>query len=543
MAEEAERKLSPAQVQRLELIFRKMDTDGSGQLELEEMRDISDGDEELMETLQIMDWDESGTVSLSEWLEHFETMVNECPDYDANMLITDFEDLIPQKIRDRVVDAQQLATVGPDAGDPSSTVSSSLQECEAILKNLRINLDPSCLKTLDQVGEGYFAEVYRADYSGTTVAMKRFRTPVGQSEPDHDFIEVFKLELGHLCQLRHPNIVMLIGACISPTSLITEYCENGNLFEMLKDKNRTLSWPQRVQMALDEARGISHMHVQTPPIIHRDLKSLNLLLDKNLGLRVCDFGLARARPPQGTLMTKECGTYQWMAPEVLSGGWYSEQADVFSFGVNLWEICTCKIPHEGKNPKKAALAALRGDVRLTLDAAVAKEVPPEYRDLMERCWAVKPTQRPTMHQAVEILEALVMKLGPHKVVDLTELHEQAERHEVQQKELHETHSAAITQQAQAHDDVVKEALAQQAAQFEARIAKMQRTHRAALDAARAAAAAAATDTAGKVAGRSLSVKLNLGMSKIPSDMVSALELLTSSLDESERKVDEILALL
>lgn len=184
-------------------------------------------------------------------------------------------------------------------------------------------------------------------------------------------IRDFHSEVALMRALRHPNIVIFMGLVMDPVCLVTEYCHNGNLFDLLHDTIEDeqgehyavkIPWQRRVRIALDVARGMNFLHTSTPVIIHRDLKSLNILVDEKWTAKVSDFGLSRFKVLIESLylikqsatahgmMTGQCGTYQWMAPEVIGGHIYTEKADVFSFGINLWELLTRKIPYDGMQP-------------------------------------------------------------------------------------------------------------------------------------------------------------------------------------------------
>jgi mitogen-activated protein kinase kinase kinase 9 len=135
--------------------------------------------------------------------------------------------------------------------------------------------------------------------------------------------------------LRHPNIVMFLGACTKPPhfAIVLEYCEGGTIWALLQKQSQELSWEERRDLALDVARGMNYLHERTIPILHRDLKSLNLLLDHKRRVKLADFGWTKGLQ---NYMTGKIGTYQWMAPEVISAYQYTEKADVFSFGIILW---------------------------------------------------------------------------------------------------------------------------------------------------------------------------------------------------------------
>jgi len=144
--------------------------------------------------------------------------------------------------------------------------------------------------------------------------------------------------------LRHPNIVMFLGACTKPPNfaIVLEYCSGGTLWSLLQQKSIELSWEDRRQLALDTAKGMNYLHDRPTPILHRDLKSLNLLLDESKRVKLADFGWTKGLQ---NYMTGKIGTYQWMAPEVISAFQYTEKADIYSFGIILWEIASREAPY------------------------------------------------------------------------------------------------------------------------------------------------------------------------------------------------------
>ena len=142
-----------------------------------------------------------------------------------------------------------------------------------------------------------------------------------------------------MSRLNHFNVVRFYGVSRDVGSrfsvdgslyLVTEYMPKGSLWEVLRSRDSALSEGMRYQMALDIARGMSYLHSLQPPILHRDLKALNLLVDNSFNVKVADFGIARPRVDDTMTF---CGTPKWTAPEVLRMNSYSEKADVFSFGV------------------------------------------------------------------------------------------------------------------------------------------------------------------------------------------------------------------
>lgn len=119
------------------------------------------------------------------------------------------------------------------------------------------------------------------------------------------------------------------------------------------------------------------------PILHRDLKSLNIVLDKAANAKLTDFGWTRLKAKK---MTAKIGTYQWMAPEVIAGFKYTEKADVFSYGIILWELLTRQPPYYGIDGTEVSLKVVKEDLRPEIKSDQQKSAPPEFIDLMKRCW-------------------------------------------------------------------------------------------------------------------------------------------------------------
>jgi len=159
-----------------------------------------------------------------------------------------------------------------------------------------------------------------------------------------------------MTSIHHVNVVKLIGACLKEPDifLVTEYMTRGDLFSILHSDDIVIEVPHRKIFALDIAKGMAYLHSQN--IIHRDLKTFNLLVNDEWIVKVADFGLAKViNDSVDTKNMTACGTTAWAAPEVLRNQTYSFQADVFSFGVCLWEICTREEPFENMNAAKIVI--------------------------------------------------------------------------------------------------------------------------------------------------------------------------------------------
>lgn len=206
-------------------------------------------------------------------------------------------------------------------------------------------LDPTEIKLCEKIGSGSFGDVWRGEWAGIEVAVKKI-TKASITDKD---IQSFRDEVDIMSKLRHPNVVQFLGACLSPEiMLVTEYASRGSLFGLLQNKNNQISWGQAVRISLDIAKGILYLHTRNPPIVHRDIKSLNILVMRDWKAVVADFGLTKIK--KAGYLDTYCGSPAWTAPEVLRGQQYDESADVYSFGVVLWEILTRQAPYPGVEP-------------------------------------------------------------------------------------------------------------------------------------------------------------------------------------------------
>ncbi|PIA34214.1 hypothetical protein AQUCO_03800064v1 [Aquilegia coerulea] len=244
------------------------------------------------------------------------------------------------------------------------------------------------------VGEGAFGDVRKATWHESEVAVKVMKKEIQDSE-----IKKFQTEVSIMKSARHPNIVQFMGVVsrFPHPAIVTEFVSGGSLHD--KIKTRRLSQGRRLSIALDVARGMNYLHCFKPPIVHLDLKSPNILLDSHLGAKICDFGLARFRA--GTFIPSKyvAGTPKWSAPEAFKDEPANEKADVYSFGVILWELVTWKEPWSGYDPHQVITAVSLLNERLAIPANTC----PELVSLMESCWKESPEERPTAELIVRTL--------------------------------------------------------------------------------------------------------------------------------------------
>ncbi|KAJ9708053.1 hypothetical protein PVL29_000222 [Vitis rotundifolia] len=204
--------------------------------------------------------------------------------------------------------------------------------------------------TQNFLGEGGFGSVYKGYLpDGREIAVKQLKIGGGQGERE------FKAEVEIISRIHHRHLVSLVGYCISENRrlLVYDYVPNNNLYFHLHEEGRAvMDWATRVKVAAGAARGIAYLHEDCHPrIIHRDIKSSNILLDYSFEAWVSDFGLAKLALDADThVTTRVMGTFGYMAPEYASSGKLTEKSDVFSFGVVLLELITGRKPVDVSQP-------------------------------------------------------------------------------------------------------------------------------------------------------------------------------------------------
>jgi len=259
------------------------------------------------------------------------------------------------------------------------------------------NIDYRDLENVIQIGGGNFGQVSKGTYFGTEVAIKQLL-----DVDDKDMHKYIEREMATLRDMRHPNVVQFMGLSRNVTDvyIITEYIGGGDLRKILKDEAIPMPWLLRSRIATDVAYAMTFLH--SKGLIHRDLKSNNLLVGDNWKVKVCDFGFSR-RVNKGELMTL-CGTDEWMAPEVMCGDKYDEKADVFSYGQVLTELITRKKP-----PLRKPATGFRFEVE-PFKQQVSPDCPPQLVALAVQCSEQTPEQRPHFRDVLPQLKALVKEL-------------------------------------------------------------------------------------------------------------------------------------
>ncbi|XP_042046105.1 receptor-like cytoplasmic kinase 176 [Salvia splendens] len=288
------------------------------------------------------------------------------------------------------------------------------------------------------LGEGGFGSVFKGwvdehslaaskPGSSMVVAVKRLNQEGWQGHKE------WLAEINYLGQLRHPNLVKLIGYCLEDDHrlLVYEFMPKGSMENHLFRRGsyfQPLSWSLRVKIALGAARGLAFLHNAETKVIYRDFKTSNILLDSNYNAKLSDFGLARDGPTgdKSHVSTRVMGTYGYAAPEYLSTGHLTTKSDVYSFGVVLLEILTGKKAIDKNRPTgehnlvewaKPYLTNKRRMFRLIdsrIEGQYTVDLAVKAATLAYQCISMDPRARPDMNEVITALEQLVDSRDAYK---------------------------------------------------------------------------------------------------------------------------------
>ena len=254
-----------------------------------------------------------------------------------------------------------------------------------------------------EIGVGGYGLVHRAEWNGEEVAVKVLKQSVSWAG---DFAQ----EAASLFRLRHPRIVLSMGLCItSPLAIITEYMAGGSLRSRLAEPIK-ISLTQRVLILLDVAKAVNYLHMLKPPMAHRDISSGNVLLDEHGRAKLSDFGLSSLLYVRGDTEVQTQGSCRWLSPEALHLRIQELEADIYAFGVLMWEVWTADIPYRELNDAEVIegvgfrrFPPQFGNSQGLLRPPVPADMVEPYANLMQSCWEEVPTDRKI---AIEIVEEL-----------------------------------------------------------------------------------------------------------------------------------------
>lgn len=281
---------------------------------------------------------------------------------------------------------EALAALGPEA------VQEFLLDAEAIQKG-------------SVVAVGASGEVSRGLYQGHSVAIKILKRSGSPQSCTVDWKEL-RREIGAMVTCRGcPQLLQFRGVFVDSNGkvgVVTRYMEGGTLRSFIqRRRGQPLALAKILRLAQDIALGLEGLH--GAGIIHRDLKSENVLLDAQGSAVLCDFGLSRPQG-EGCDMTNEVGTYRWMAPEAFADTQWTvtHKSDIYSFGMILWELASLSLPFEGLNNMAAAIAVgMKGE-----RPPIPGHCDTRLRNLIQRCWDSNPDHRPDVHELLHCLRLL-----------------------------------------------------------------------------------------------------------------------------------------
>ena len=389
----------------------------------------------------------------------------------------DDEEALLQALQPLPSDLAPVSTPGP-SGDPLLLwIASHLADPDSHFTQLAKTLVPpgrqpgaawrtsweatpwSDLELIQCVGSGNFGRVYHAVWhpsqsataASTEVAAKMLLeldeaeeerqdqrggldlhtvvSVMGVTEYDHrsfSMLERTQQEAALLASLQHVNVAKFIGACIFPPCFLTEYCSRGSLLDVIRGAkgNRSaaqeLTWPRRLMLLVGAAQGLNYLHRRSQPVVHRDFKSRNVVIDAGWTAKVTDFTLSRivASTSRRAIVASNP---RWAAPEVLQGEGATPASDVFSFGIVMWELLTWQLPWQSLNTPQSILQNVVTGRRPSIPSApLLASIGPDalpslalerYLALMQRCWSQSAALRPAMYVVVRELKLLSNSLS------------------------------------------------------------------------------------------------------------------------------------
>ncbi|KAL4433230.1 hypothetical protein ABPG77_003278 [Micractinium sp. CCAP 211/92] len=333
------------------------------------------------------------------------------------------EDRLLAAISSRLGSTGQQESAGGGGGDVAEhALSADVQQWRVDWRDIKLER---------VVGGGSFGKVYLGTWKETQVAVKLlvqepgFHGEVADLELPADVARRLQKEAGVMSGLRHPHLVTFLGLCTMPPCILTEYCTRGSLLTVLRRASRDriqaaeLTWKLRLRMALDAGLAMLYLHTRTPSIIHRDIKSPNLLVDEAWRVKVSDFNLSKILLEHDAVKSASLGASNpiWLAPEVLRGEKATAASDVFSFALVLFELLTWQLPWADVPTYTVTHIVINGG---------RPEVPPwqqlpgpdtakfvglsSYVRLMRECWQQRPEDRPTFAEIVPRLRELLEEM-------------------------------------------------------------------------------------------------------------------------------------
>jgi len=287
-----------------------------------------------------------------------------------------------------------------------------------------INWIPSGeIERVHKVGDGCYAKVYKSRYSDIFVAVKTLKEVATK-----EHMESFKKEFDVLSFTNSPYLIRFYGASIdeanpsSPLlSIVVEYCEKGSLHKALCNKKLEIDWQTCFKWIHQALNGIIYLHKMTPQMVHRDIKTLNLLLDAKWNIKVADFGLSRSmsmtnKSSLGVLK----GTLAYCAPEIHNGHLFTPKSDAYSMAIVMWELVTRCMTGQYHAPYSEYPDIYHDFQIIFLTASqnrrptIPLKTPPPIKELLEQCWIGNPDERPTCDEILLQVQSIYVEYQTEK---------------------------------------------------------------------------------------------------------------------------------
>jgi len=304
---------------------------------------------------------------------------------------------------------------------PSTRFPDAEDEQKANLDSIRAHLSADKivpgkdLEFVKKLGSGVAGEVFKGLYKGQTVAIKVLKSHMAED------LEEFKKEFYVMSAINDDHVVLFIGVSLVPKlCMVMEYCARGSLYHILRDPQVDIDWERTFSFANQIALGLIALHTNDPQVLHRDIKSLNLLITRDWKLKVGDFGTSRFSEKENMdTMRQMRGTMHYLDPRMATGATFTDKSDMYSMGIVLWEIVNRCITgtyaqpyHELKlnHNFQVLYQALNNNARPTMP----KQCPKPMETLIKDCWDLNPDVRPSATQSLERLDQLHKEYELHK---------------------------------------------------------------------------------------------------------------------------------
>ncbi|KYQ99908.1 ankyrin repeat-containing protein [Tieghemostelium lacteum] len=299
-----------------------------------------------------------------------------------------------------------------DDDDDSSTTSTpdinGLRDSLHALKHVSdiVIIKNDDLEYTEKLGAGSSGKVYKGLYNGKEVAIKVLKSMTEAKE-----IEEFKKEFQIMSAIRSKYVVHFYGAVLEPKlCMVMENCSRGSLYHVMNSDKYDIGWDKTFRFAIEMVKGIECLHKWEPPIFHRDLKSLNLLVNEKWEIKVCDFGLSRFNTGSNLqTLVQMRGTFAYCGPEVYHGQQFSAKSDVYSIAMILWELVTRCINARYERPF-SEFKNLQHDFQIIIQTAkknlrptIPPTCPPSLVELIKTCWDHEPDKRPNCSETLKRL--------------------------------------------------------------------------------------------------------------------------------------------